>query len=290
MAKFAKKLRMSLEALVAHGFYAFFAALSVDQASAFGGKLARLIGPHLKVSGVARRNLAQAFPHWPNDRIEDIVRQTWDNLGRVAGEFPHIETLTRERLEVVGLENMQGIQDDGLPALFFSGHLGNWELNSSLSQREGIDLHLIYREANNPAVEALYRKARKASANSQIAKGPQGARQVLEILRKNGNIGMLMDQKMNDGIAVPFFGRDAMTAPALAQFALRYRCPVIPTCVERLNGAHFRMTLFPPLVLPNSGDRHADVAAITATVNTMLETWIRANPGQWLWLHKRWPN
>ena len=56
---------------------------------------------------------------------------------------------------------------------------------------------------------------------------------------------MLVDQKMNDGIAVPFFGRDAMTAPALAQIALKFRCPVVPAKVERIKGARFRIIVYP---------------------------------------------
>ncbi len=101
---------------------------------------------------------------------------------------------------------------------------------------------------------------------------------------------MLVDQKLNDGIAVPFFGRDAMTAPALAQLALRFRCPVVPARVERLGGARFRLTIYPPMGLPDSGDHDADVSETMRRVNAHFEDWIRARPEQWLWLHRRWPD
>ena len=99
---------------------------------------------------------------------------------------------------------------------------------------------------------------------------------------------MLTDQKMNDGIPVPFFGRPAMTAPALAVLALRFDCVVLPARVERLGGAHFRLTVFPALPLPRSGDSHADAATLMARVNAILETWIRERPEQWFWVHRRW--
>jgi len=101
---------------------------------------------------------------------------------------------------------------------------------------------------------------------------------------------MMVDQKMNDGIPVPFFGRDVMTAPALAELALRYDCPVVPARVERLKGAYFRLLIYPPLELVKTGDRQADVAANMAQVNAILEQWIRDTPEQWLWLHNRWPD
>ncbi|MEE1569571.1 MAG: lysophospholipid acyltransferase family protein, partial [Alphaproteobacteria bacterium] len=94
----------------------------------------------------------------------------------------------------------------------------------------------------------------------------------------------------NDGIAVPFFGREAMTAPALAQLALKFGCPVVPAKVVRTGGAHFRLTLYPPLEMPASGDKQANVAALMRQVNELIEGWVRENPGQWMWVHQRWPD
>ena len=124
---------------------------------------------------------------------------------------------------------------------------------------------------------------------SMFAKGAQGARAALKHLAGGGSLGLLVDQKMNDGIAVPFFGRPAMTAPAMAQFALRFRIPVAPVHAERLGPARFRMVCEAPLAAPDTGDRQADVLALTLAVNQTLERWIRADPASWLWLHRRWP-
>jgi Kdo2-lipid IVA lauroyltransferase/acyltransferase len=99
---------------------------------------------------------------------------------------------------------------------------------------------------------------------------------------------MLMDQKMNDGIKTRLFGREAMTASALGALALRLRCPVIPGHVERVGPARFRLVCEAPMDLPDSGDRKADIAAVTQQVNDWLEQWIRARPEEWLWLHRRW--
>ncbi|MDP6174798.1 MAG: lysophospholipid acyltransferase family protein [Rhodospirillales bacterium] len=100
---------------------------------------------------------------------------------------------------------------------------------------------------------------------------------------------MLVDQKMNDGISVPLLGLDAMTAPALAQFAVKFNCPVVPTRVERLGGARFRLTFYPPIEAPVTGDKQADIRAFMIQVNDLLSQWIRERPEQWLWVHNRWP-
>ena len=120
-------------------------------------------------------------------------------------------------------------------------------------------------------------------------KGAAGARLALAHLSRGGYLGMLMDQKMNDGIEARFFGRPAMTAPALAALALRFRCPVVPAHVQRVGPARFRLVCEEPLDLPDTGDRQADILAVTQAVNDRLERWIRARPEGWLWLHRRWP-
>lgn len=286
-----KHLRQRLEAAAAWAVWGLFKLLPVDAASGLAGGLARLVGPRLKVSGVARRNLARAFPAMTAAEIETVVAEVWGNLGRVAAEFPHLDWLTRNRVEVVGMDRLHGCRDDGRPGVFVSAHFGNWELGGAMGGREGLPITVVYRAANNPWIEDLYRKGRAASAKGgQIAKGPEGARDIMRVLKGGGHIAMLVDQKMNDGIAVPFFGRDAMTAPAVARFAIKFGCPIVPVKVERLKGAHFRMTFYPPLDLPHSGDIHADMLAAMTDINALLEGWIRARPGQWLWLHRRWPD
>jgi Kdo2-lipid IVA lauroyltransferase/acyltransferase len=94
---------------------------------------------------------------------------------------------------------------------------------------------------------------------------------------------------MNDGIAVPFFGRPAMTAPAAAQFALRFGLPLVPIRVQRLGPARVRLICEPALDVPVTGKRQADVLALATAMNATVERWVRAEPGAWLWLHKRWP-
>jgi Kdo2-lipid IVA lauroyltransferase/acyltransferase len=173
--------------------------------------------------------------------------------------------------------------------IFFSGHIANWEIAALAAVQYGISVAQIYRAANNPLVDRMIARFR-GDRGEFIPKGPVAARRAIAALRCGTHLTMLADQKMNDGISVPFFGRPAMTAPALAVLALRFDCDVLPVRVERLDGAHFRLTVFPPLPLSRSGEPHAEAAALMARVNATLEVWIRDRPEQWLSLHRRWPD
>src|SRR5258708_3450652 len=101
--------------------------------------------------------------------------------------------------------------------------------------------------------------SRIADANLRLAIPHLGAaergRGALAHLSAGGFLGVMVDQEMNDGIPVAFVGRDAMPAPALAHFALRFQCPVIPVHVQRRGPARFCVVCDAPLALPATGDR-----------------------------------
>jgi len=282
-----------LQALGAHTVFALVRLLPLDTASALGGWFGRTLGPGLGISRRARRNLERAFPEKSGDEIAAIVRGMWDNLGRMLMEYPHLDRFRFNQkdcqVEVLGVEHIDSLRDDGRPGIFFSGHLANWEVSALSVMDRDLPIHLIYRAPNNPLTERLFHR-RYSGKGELLPKGARGARRALKLLSEGGHLGMLVDQKMNDGIPVPFFGRDAMTAPALAQFARRFDCPVVPAQIERTGGARFRITFYPPLTLRRTDDREADAAAIMTEVNAIIEGWIRKNPEQWLWLHNRWPD
>ena len=286
-----KYLSHPLQGLGAHLMYWLFAVMPIDTASNAAGCLMRTVGPKLGQTKKARNNLTRAFPEKSSDEIEEIIADMWENLGRSVGEIPHLHKLYDEnRIEIVGIEHGLATRNTGKPGLFFSGHIGNWEVGMSISTILEIDMMTVYRAPDNPWVDNLFMRARKALRGELVKKGPDGARKLTGWMKNNGHACMLVDQKMSNGIAVPFFGRDAMTAPALAQFALKYDAPVVPFRIERLKGANFRLTFYPALEITKTGDRHADIANIMTEVNATLEGWIRERPAQWLWPHKRWPN
>ncbi len=279
-------------AAVLYIFVTLFRILPLDIASALGGWLGRSIGRHLKVHGVAKRNLERAMPELSAAQRDSILTEMWDNMGRVAGEYPHLprqEMSARIEVDERSRKIFQEIKDSGKGAIFVAGHLGNWELAAKTGYDHGIPLALIYRPANNPYADKYIRRIRLSFCSGMYPKGFHGAAQAIKTLRGGGKLGMLVDQKMNDGIAVPFFNREAMTAPATAELALKYNVPIIPARVVRIgNAAKFRFELLPPLEFTTSGDKETDILTIMTAINAQFESWVREHPEQWFWVHKRW--
>ena len=256
--------------------------------------MARTVGPFLPASRTADRNLRRALPELDRAARRRVVRGVWDNLGRTVAELPHVAsfgpTSSGPGWEVAGDEHIQALVRRGGPMLMFSGHLGNWEMLPSVAASYGLPFASIYRASANAGVDALLRNMR-AAANPgmpQFPKGARGARGALAHVRGGGSLGLLVDQKMNDGVEATFFGLPAMTANALASIAVSRRLPVVGADVIRLGPARCRVVVEPPLPVPDTGDRQADVQALTQAVNDSLERWVRARPEGWLWLHRRW--
>jgi KDO2-lipid IV(A) lauroyltransferase len=283
-----RRLRYMAETVLAYVIYYALKCLPLSASSALCGGLLGFIGPHMGISNVARANLAAAFPEKTQGEREKIVRGMWNNLGRVIGEYPHLPELFR-RAEYVNPQYMEEAGKAGKPAIFFSAHMANWEILSFAAPASGVDITVVYRRPNNLWVDGLLRRARKEASGTQVEKGPSGASALFKVLRRGGIVGMLVDQKLNEGMAIPFFGRPAMTPTVCAQFALRLGCALYPARMERLEGTRLRLTLHPPMEIAPTGDDAADMRRILTEMNAQIEGWIRERPEQWLWLHKRWP-
>jgi KDO2-lipid IV(A) lauroyltransferase len=285
-------LTYPLEAVGAWTLYGLLLALPVDAASAFGGWLLRRIGPHTRAERIARDNLTRSFPEMDDREVDAILREVWDNTGRVFGEWPHLGKIEPNgadgRIEVVGANILAEAARGGGPVITVTGHYGSWEVAGHVSNSLGCPTTVVYRPLQNPWVAKLVEWGRGETTGGMLPKGREAAAGALEILRRNGWIGILFDQKLNEGVPVPFFGREAMTSPLVARLAVRFRCPVIPIRADRLGGARFKVTVYPPLEIPDTGDRARDQETLLLEMNRMLEGWIRECPGQWFWLHKRW--
>jgi KDO2-lipid IV(A) lauroyltransferase len=290
-----KTLRYVGEAIPFFLFMGLFKLLGIDAASALGG----FIGRHVfyRITGVADRarvNLKAAYPDMPQAQAESIIREMFDNLGRTVAEYPHLDKLKLggpgARLQILGDAHGNAAVATGKGAMFISGHFANWEAMPVMASELGYEGGLVYRPPNNPYVARyISRQRARSGPKEQISKGAQGTRRIFTLLRKGRTILMLVDQKTDEGVAAPFFGRDAMTTPAPAALALKLGSLLLPASNERLRGARFRMTIHPPIAFTPSGDQDKDILALTAAINAAVEEMVRARPSQWLWIHRRWP-
>lgn len=263
-------------------------ALPPKKAAQVTGWITKTIGPHTGKQDLLLRNLAFALPDCQNP--EAIARQVWNNIGMLVGEFPHAKAFYNPQtaddyLEIVGEEHLRYTAAQG-PVLFISGHFGNWELFAAAAARFGAPFRRFYRPSNNPFLETLIQRIRGEIPGGFVSKGT--AREVVSCIKAGENIGFLIDQKTRHGDDVMFLGHVTKFPSTPFELALRYKLPLIPARCERLGPAHHRITIYEP-IMPNPDlDLRARRMDLVQQTATLMESWIRETPGDWLWLHDRW--
>ncbi|MBL6076368.1 lipid A biosynthesis lauroyl acyltransferase [Belnapia sp. T18] len=290
-------MRDAAVAALVRGLFALVGALGPDRAGALGGAVARRLGPLVKAHRIALGNVAAAFPELSAAEHRGIVGEAWDNLGRTAAEYVHLERIWDfdpakpvGRIEVApeAVARFEALREDGKPALFFAAHLANWELPAVAAAKHGLPSAVLYRTPNNRAVAADIRALREGIMGRLIAADVAAPIRMMEALDEGLHVGMLIDQRFGRGPRVPFLGRMAASNPLLARLARRFDCPVHGARAIRLPRGRFRLELTEAVELPRDARGRVDVEAATALLNRIVEGWVREHPGQWLWMHRRW--
>jgi KDO2-lipid IV(A) lauroyltransferase len=243
---------------------------------------------------VGLRNLELAYPEWtPAQRIR-VLRRVYRNLGWQLAEFCLMSGYTRERaadfIEYDGLEHYLQARDRRKGVLVLTGHLGAWELSSFYHSLAGMPMGLVIRRLDNPLVDRFVNRIRCLHGNRVIHKD-DFARGLISAMRAGETVGILMDTNMTppQGVFVPYFGQLACTASGLARVALKTDAAVVPGFLLWHEARQKYILRFgQPLPLIRSGDADADVLANTAAFTAMIEQFVRQNPDQWLWMHRRW--
>jgi KDO2-lipid IV(A) lauroyltransferase len=259
----------------------------------------RTFGPRLKEHRIGRDNLAAAFPEKSAGEIEAILRDVWDNLGRVAAEFAHIDRMqmhdpAQPDDDIVysqeTLERFLRLRDDGRPALIFTAHLANWELPAIVAARYGLNAHVLYRRPNIGAISDAVLAIRAGAMGTLVPTSLDAPGRLVEALAAGGHVAMLVDQYYGlGGVEVTFFGRVTKANPLIARLLRHVDCPIHGVRIVRLPGrSQFRADLTEAIAPVRDASGAIDVTATMQAITNVIEGWVREYPEQWLWLHRRW--
>ncbi|MGQ0532818.1 MAG: lysophospholipid acyltransferase family protein [Caulobacteraceae bacterium] len=286
-------LGFRLEALAWNAYTGTLSALGLDRASRWGGAIVPVVAPINSAWKTAIRNIRMAFPNESHAWHREVRRESFVELGRMSGEFPHMgKFLDKYRSGDVVFEGREIVEATlGKGAVFIGGHFSNWEITSLCLAQTDPGSHFTYRPANNPVIDQYIVETRAAfGLKLQAAKGKEGGMGLLRSLKRGRSVALMNDQKYNAGLAVPLFGYDCMTADGPTRLALKFGVPLIPITGRRVEGTRFIATAYPAIPLDyGKPDDEQSVLDGVKRVNAFMETRIREAPGQWFWSHRRWP-
>jgi Kdo2-lipid IVA lauroyltransferase/acyltransferase len=262
-------------------------------------RVLRHVGPWLPEHRIGRRNLTAAFPEKSPAEIERILIGSWDNLGRVAAEFAHLDTLRVLDVERPGpadivfdeqsADRFMAMRDADKPSLFFASHLANWEVPALVAAAYKLDAMLLYRPPSIRAISDAIVEIRAGCMGTLVPSVFDAPIRLARGLEAGRHVGMLVDQYDVRGIEVTFFGRTCKANPLIAQLARHLECPIRGVRVVRQpDGHHFWGELGEPIELPRDAQGGVDVARTMQVITSVVEGWVREHPEQWLWQHRRW--
>lgn len=264
--------------------------MSVERVSSVGSLIGRTVGGRTRRNMRALANIAAALPQTTPAERALIVRDMWDNFGRTVAETALIDRIAADpsRITLINPALLDGCGADGRGTVFVGLHFGNWEIMSVPLLRMNLTPMCVYRPLADKEANDLLLQHRSPLCPCGLF--PTSRATMLKLarhVRTGGEICIAADHRDSNGLSVPFFGRPAPSVALPAALGVRYGARVIAVRVERLPNARFAVTL-ERIAIADTGDVNADTLTTTATIQTVFEGWIKADPGRWLWFYKRW--
>ena len=270
-------------------FFFLFKILGLSISSALGGKLFEKIGPLFRSKKLIHSNLKKAFPDISLDHLNRITKMMWNNYGRVFAEYMFIKKFREDRsnknIIIEGQEILEDIKKKNRSVVFISGHLSNFELMAMHIEKSGIKLSAIYRPLNNIFLNKIMERIRKKYiCKYQIKKGIGGMKKLMHLKKLNYSTALMIDQRVSQGIRSDFFNQKALTTTIPAQLVKKFKIPIVPIFIERINNINFKIVIKNPITF----DNEETTKTITDKLNLVLEKMISYKPELWIWSHNRW--
>jgi KDO2-lipid IV(A) lauroyltransferase len=246
-----------------------------------------------KRATIAATNVKAAATFDANPRaIRKMVKGVYQNLTQTLVEilsFPRFSgSYVKKYITFEGVENLEAAKKKGDGIIFLTGHFGNWELFSIVGGIIGYSMLVLAREQKHSRLNDLLNSYRELTGSKVIKKG-FAVKEMLTALHDNQIIGLLVDQDAGKrGVFVDFFGRKTSFAHGPMSFALKTNATILPTFIVRRRGPHHTIVIEKPIAVRKTGAKEADTQHGLQEFATILESYIRRYPDQWLWVHKRW--
>ena len=244
----------------------------------------------------AMGNLRRSFPDMPEAQLARMARRSMQALCLLAIEvlfttrLIRVDTFTKyivfgERFREA--LNLMLKRDQCM--IMLTGHYGNWEILGYVLATLGFPTVSVARPLDNPYISEFVFGVRERTGQRIIAK--KGAtEEIVDVLEKKGVVGFIADQNAGPkGIFVDFFGRKASTYKSIALLAMQYEVPVVIGYARRIRDEFKFEVGCQDIIYPCEWKEQADpLRYVTQRYTKGIEDFVRKDPGQYLWVHRRW--
>ena len=289
-----KIIRYFLEFTLVISFFLIFKIIGLKLSSKLGEIIGKYFGPLFRKKIIVKKNILIAFPNIDEKSINQIIDGMWKNIGRIFGEYIHINKFSlldneKNKIVFINKNNLQILMNNNKPIIFFSGHFANFELMAKCLRELQFNIGAIYRPLNNIFLNPIMEFIRKKYiCPIQIEKGPSGTKKLIKHISTKNPLALMIDQRLSSSIRVPFFDQPATTTTTPAQLAIKYDALLVPVFLKRNEKTNFEFFIEEPLIINRTNDYDKNIFNITEIMNKKIEEFIKVDPTSWLWSHDRW--
>jgi len=180
---------------------------------------------------------------------------------------------------------------EGRGLLMVAAHYSNFEIMGYLLGLFGFNIYSIARPLDNKYINRYLYDVRKRVGQRIIDK--KGAASLMEnLILKGSTVCFIADQDAGKkGVFVDFFGRKASTYKSIGLLAVTSQLPIVVGYSRRVGNRFFFEIGVNRIIFPEEwADKDDPLKWVTAEYTRAIEDFVRQDPSQYWWLHRRWKN
>ena len=284
-----KNIIYFFEYIIVFLIFFLFKLLPLNTSTKFSSFLFSTFGKLSGANKTAIKNCKYVFPNMEEEQVKSIVKKSWNNLGRTISELPRLNYLfDKKKIKYNKIENIENLIKNNSQGIFICIHQSNWEVVVPSLDRLGINLGAVYRHINNHFLDKLLFKIRTNSLVSSKSfytpKGKKSAKDIIEGIKKDISIVLLIDQRDSAGELVNFFDYPTKTQIGFIKIARKHNLKIVPVENTRNNKDIFTLKFYPPI---GNFEKSLSDVEIMKQIHNIIEQWIKKYPSNYFLQHNR---
>jgi len=253
---------------------------------------------HFLISTRDRRaiinNLKTVFCDKTDRENTAIARQVFRNFAKYLVDFFRFSRIDqrfiRDRVKIVGIENMKSALAKGKGVILLSAHIGNWELGGIMVAKIGFPVSAVVMSHQNKKVNDFFTRQRAVGPLKPIFIGPS-LRKCFTVLKKKEALALLGDRDFStSGMKVKFFNKEPYLPHGPASISQATGSAIVPCFMIRMPDDSFTLSFGKPLY-PQSKKRDPDsIRNVIESYIASIEEYIKKYPSQWYMFREVWNN
>lgn len=263
-------------------------ALAIGRALGYGVYLF-----HTKARRKVLSHLRIAFGgQWESKKIYNISKEFFTSFGQSIVEIARLPLIAKygyqHIVELKGEEQVKEALKENKGCFFLSIHSGNWELANIVGSMLGFPYNMVANSQEHINKVADFLASLRQSAGCKIIYPGLGGRDIIKAIKRNEIVTIVADQGGDDGVLVPFFGREASMSTGAVRLALKYGTPILMVNMRRKNQQGQHVLTAKRFDLITTGNEEQDLRSNMMKMAHVYQEWIRQSPCEYVWIYKTW--